>query len=92
MFGESMEIRIIEESKEKILFNLEGETHTLCNLLVKKLNEDKNVKYATYSIDHPLVGEPKVMIEGKDVRAALKKAISELNSTADELKSLAQKV
>ncbi|MFA6088513.1 MAG: DNA-directed RNA polymerase subunit L [Candidatus Woesearchaeota archaeon] len=84
-----MEVKITENSKDRMSFELIGEDHTLCNVLVKKLQESKDVKYAVYSIEHPLVSVPKLMIEAKDVKAALKKAISELSEQADELKKLA---
>jgi len=87
-----MEVKITESSKEKLAFELHGEDHTLCNVLTKKLSEDKDVKTAVYSIPHPLAGIPTVMIEAKDAKASLKKAIKALNSDADELRKLAAKL
>ena len=84
-----MEIKILESSKSKIMFELIGEDHTFCNVLMKKLQESKDVDYAVYSIEHPLAAVPKLMIEAKDAKAALKKALSELSEQADELKKLA---
>lgn len=87
-----MKVDIKEESKDKLLFNIDGEDHTLCNLLVKKLNENKDVIRATYSIDHPLVGIPEVMVEAKDAKAAVKKAIADLLKSAEELNKEASKL
>ncbi|MBT3813965.1 DNA-directed RNA polymerase subunit L [Candidatus Woesearchaeota archaeon] len=79
-----MDFKIIEESKEKLVFELEGETHTFCNALKKELQETKGVTVATYKIDHPLVGVPRFQVETKGVDP--KKAIK------DALKSLKKKV
>jgi DNA-directed RNA polymerase subunit L len=84
----AMEIKIIEDAKDRILMEVSGEDHTFCNILVKKLNESKDVKFAAYSIDHPLVGIPKLLVEGKDARGLLKKAIKELSGESEEIKKL----
>lgn len=76
-----MEINIIEEKKNKLVFELEGGSHTVCNALRAELLNDNKVKVATYSIRHPLVGKPKFIIETDDVEP--KKA---LISAADRLK------
>ena len=46
---------MLSQSKNEIKIELEGVGHTLCNLLQKKLLEDKNVGFAGYNIPHPLV-------------------------------------
>lgn len=40
-----------------------GADHTLLNVLVNKLQQDKDVKIAAYNIEHPLVSTPKLIIE-----------------------------
>lgn len=87
-----MELKILESSKNKILAEVIGEDHSFCNILTKKLNEYENVKYAAYMIDHPLVGIPQIVVEGKDVKALLKKAVTELSAQAEELKKLSAKL
>jgi len=79
-----MNFKIIEESKEKLIFELEGETHTFCNALKKELQGTKGVTVVAYKIDHPLVGVPRFQLETKGVDP--KKAIK------DALKSLKKKV
>ena len=72
-----MELKVIEESKNKLVFELIGETHTFCNALKKELEDIKGVDLAVYKIDHPLVGIPKFQIETKgiDPKKALKDAL-----------------
>ena len=47
-----MEIKIIEDKKNRMLFNVEGGSHTLCNILKEELWNDSNVKVSSYSIRH----------------------------------------
>ncbi|MEM4637932.1 MAG: DNA-directed RNA polymerase subunit L [Candidatus Woesearchaeota archaeon] len=58
-----MEIKVIEKSKKKLVFELIGADHTFSNSLKKELWNDKSVKVSAYSIDHPLIGIPKFIIE-----------------------------
>ena len=83
-----MEIKIIEESKKKLIFKMKGENHTLANLLEKELWNDKDVTAAGYHVDHPLVGVPRMIIEAPDPRKALEKAIKGLKKkNADFVKA-----
>ena len=84
-----MEVTILEDNKDKLVFELQGEDHTLCNVLVKKLNTQKDVKHAVYSIDHPLVSVPRIMIEAKDAKGALKKALAEITEDCKTFEKLA---
>ena len=81
-----MEINIIEDKKKRLVFELKGEGHTLCNALREELWNDKSVTVSAYNISHPLVGIPTFIIEtsSKSPKKALKNAITRLkkkNST-----------
>ncbi len=72
-----MEIKILEETKKKIEFEIPGETHTLLNILREELWNDEHVKVAAYRVIHPLLKTPKMTVEtdGKETpREALKEA------------------
>ena len=58
-----MEINIVEDKKNKIVFEIDNLGHTFCNALKKELWNDSHVKVATYSIKHPLVSKPKIVVE-----------------------------
>ncbi|PLW80565.1 DNA-directed RNA polymerase subunit L [Candidatus Woesearchaeota archaeon] len=79
-----MEIKILEDSKTKLVFELPGESHTFCNALREELWEDKNVDAAAYNIKHPLISAPKFLIEAKDPKKALKEAAKRLDKKSDE--------
>jgi len=81
-----MEIKILEDTKERIKVEIKEEGHTLCNPLVKELWNDKNVEVAGYNIDHSLVNNPILIVESKtNARTALKKAIENLNKKVKQL-------
>ncbi len=83
-----MEFNVIEETKNRLVFQLKGETHTFCNALKHELQQVKGVTAATYRIDHPLVGVPQFLLETKGIepRKALKEASKALKKKAEEFK------
>lgn len=58
-----MELNIVEETPKRLVVEVKGESHTLCNALKSALWGNRHVKVASYSIDHPLVGVPKLVVE-----------------------------
>ena len=81
-----MEFAVLEESKNKLVFKLKGETHTFCNALKHELESIKGVTLVAYRIDHPLVGQPQFLLETKSVepRTALKEALKSLKKKAQD--------
>ena len=89
-----MEIKLIEESKNKAVFEIEDELSGLANLLKKELNTDGKVKNAATRVDHPLKGKPTLLIETEGTytpQAALKSAIDKILKEVDKLKKDLQK-
>ena len=58
-----MEIRILDDKKNKFVIEVKGVDHTLCNAIKTELWNDKHVKIATYSIRHPQISVPQMIIE-----------------------------
>lgn len=79
-------MKIIKESKNELEIEITGESHTLCNTLRKTLMEDKDVESAAYTMEHPIIGEPKLYIKAKNPRKSLKKAAKTLKSRCNEVK------
>jgi len=75
-----MKLNVLEDKKNRFVFELEGEDHTFCNFLVKELQKISDVNIATYGILHPLRRIPKIIIETKkqDPRNALKTALKNM--------------
>ncbi len=88
-----MEINILEDKKNKLIFEIKGEDHTISNMLRKELWTDSHVKAAAYNIDHPLVGQPKFILQtdGEDPRkvlqAAAKRIQKQLAKFKDDVKA-----
>ena len=89
-----MELNFVEEKKNKLVFEITGEGHTLSNVLRKELNNDEHVKTAAYTIDHPLIEKPRFVLEtdGADPKkvliAAAKRVQKELEKVKSEAKEL----
>ena len=60
-----MNIRVLKKSENELKIELEGSSHGLCNLLAKKLLEDKKVEFAGYDLPHPLASSPIIYIRMK---------------------------
>ena len=82
-----MEIKILEQSKNKLEFELIGEDHTFCNLFKDALNEDSTVKVATYKIEHPLISSPAFLIEADNPVKAINGAIKKMNKFCSDLEA-----
>lgn len=87
-----MNINILEDKKGSLVFEIEGVSHGFCNLLKDELVKDDSVKIATYRLDHPLVGVPRMKIEGSDARSSLKKAVKSLKKDVESFKKEAEKL
>lgn len=83
-----MEFQVFEETKNKLVFELKGETHTFCNLLKDELLNAKGVALASYRVDHPLIGVPRFLLEtkGTEPRKALKEALLNSKKKAEAFK------
>ncbi|MBS3150217.1 DNA-directed RNA polymerase subunit L [Candidatus Woesearchaeota archaeon] len=80
-----MEITILNENKEMMEIEIEGEDHTLCNALRSEL-WNFEIDAAAYKIEHPLVSDPVLMVSGKNPRGKLVKASESLRKLFKSLK------
>jgi DNA-directed RNA polymerase subunit L len=72
-----LKVKVLKKTANDIRIEIEGAGHGLCNLLQKKLLEDKSVDMAGYDIPHPLVSNPVIFVRMKGAakpEGALKKA------------------
>lgn len=72
-----MKVKVLKKTADELKIEVEGAEHGLCNLLQKKLLEDKNVDMAGYDVPHPLVSNPVIYVRMKGTAKpenALKKA------------------
>lgn len=76
-----MQIKVLKKAPNELRFEIEGESHTLCNLLEKVLLEDETVDMAGYNVPHPLTSNPVVYVRTKGRRrpeTALKNAAKKI--------------
>lgn len=89
-----MELVVLEKKKGRLVFELSGADHTLCNALKDELWNDKDVTVATYSIEHPLTAKPRFIIETEkeDAAAALLEASKRLQRRSKDFASAISKL
>ena len=89
-----MDIKVIENKKNRLVVEIPGEGHTLCNLVTKYAWSEGSVTASGYNIEHPLVSAPKVVIstsKGDAKEAAIsaaKKAKKDLSDFESKFKKL----
>jgi DNA-directed RNA polymerase subunit L len=82
----------MSEEKNKLQFKLKGETHTLLNMLSKELFNDKNVEFAGYRLEHPLINEAIFSVTAKNPKKALKDAVERVQKQVDEFQAQVKKI
>ena len=87
-----MEVKFLEDTKEKLKIEIMGEGHTLCNPLVKELWNDKSVEIAGYNIDHSLVSNPILIVQSNNAKISLKKAIEGLSKKVKQFDEKFKKI
>ena len=58
-----MEIKILDDKKNRIAIEIKGVDHTVGNAIKTELRNDKHIKIATYSIRHPQISIPQMVVE-----------------------------
>lgn len=89
-----MEITVLEHTKQRLKFELQGEGHTFCNILRKELWLGKEPDIAGYAIEHALVSQPVFVIESdkQDPVALLSAAVERLQKKTEELQEKFKKL
>lgn len=87
-----MEIRIFEEKANRLVFDVAGVDHTVCNAIKEELLANDNIKAAGYEIDHPIVGLPKFVVETKKGTDAKKAVMDALKVIKNNIQSLSDSI
>ena len=87
-----METVVLEKTKKRLVFELKGADHTLCNVIKAELYEDKTVKVATYAMSHPLTRIPKFIIETDGTKSPAKAFSDAVKRVQKDNESLAETV
>jgi len=81
-----MKVKILKKSENELKIEIQGSSHGLCNLLQKRLLEDKRVDFAGYDVPHPLASSPVIYIRMKGANKpedALIDAVDKVKETND---------
>jgi DNA-directed RNA polymerase subunit L len=60
-----MEVKILVSEKNTLEMELGDTDVSLAQYLAEKLNEEKDVEFASYKLEHPLLGSPKLFVRTK---------------------------
>jgi len=90
-----MEVKILSEDKGLLQIEIEGESHTLCNVIREELWNFEDTSSASYNIKHPQISNPVLAVKSKkgkpkklilDAVASLKEKTKKLRTEASKLK------
>ena len=86
-----MEVKLVEENKEKGTIKIEVDDATLVSLINENLWRGKKAEYAAWVKDHPYLSKPELVVKAKDPKAALVAAAEQVVKDTDTLKKAIQK-
>lgn len=84
-----MEVKILDDKKNRLFVEVKDVDHTLCNSIKNELWNDKHVKIAAYSIRHPQISVPQLIVETDgegSPRNALINAVQRLQKSNNKFK------
>ena len=64
-------MKYIKEDEGHLVLEITGETHTICNILRKRLMQQDEVSAAAYDITHPLIGQPEFDVVSPNPKESL---------------------
>jgi len=79
-----MNIKVLEDKKEKLLLEFEDETETITNLLATQVWNEKGEAAAVR--EHPFIENPKLVVMGRNPKRLLTKSSRALEEQCDEFK------
>ncbi len=81
-----MEVKAIENSKNRLKLELVGKTHTISNLISKELWNDKDITVAGYTLEHPTASNAVLTVETEkgDAKKALSSALDRIEKINKE--------
>lgn len=62
-----MKVNILKQTDHELKIEIEGSGHGLCNLLQKRLLEERSVDMGGYDVPHPLASNPVIYVRTKGV-------------------------
>ena len=88
--GREMKIKVLKRTSNELKIEVQGEGHTLCNVIQKTLLEDDTIEMAGYNVPHPLVDSAILYVHTKGQRkpeAAIQEATKKILSLNKEFRT-----
>jgi DNA-directed RNA polymerase subunit L len=60
-----VKIKVLKKSENELKIEIEGGSVGICNLVQKRLLDDKRVDFAGYDVPHPLASSPIIIVRTK---------------------------
>ncbi len=60
-----MEVKILQSEKNVLELELVGSDTSLAQLISERLNQDKDVEFSSFKVEHPLLAHPKLYVRTK---------------------------
>ncbi|RAP45751.1 MAG: DNA-directed RNA polymerase subunit L [Methanosphaera sp. rholeuAM6] len=79
-------MKYIKEDEGHLVLEVTGETHTICNILRKRLMQQEEVSAAAYDITHPLIGQPEFDVVSPNPKESLITASETIKTEVNEFK------
>lgn len=86
-----MKLEIITNEKDSIEFFIEGERHTIPNLLKEKLALKAEVDFVAYRLDHPIDKRARFFLKAKNAKKVLESTIEEIQKDINEFQKTFEK-
>ena len=89
-----MKVQVLKKTSNELKIEIDGEGHSLCNVLQKVLLEDDTVDMAGYTVPHPLIPQAIVYVRTKKRRkpeAAIKDAVKKIRAQDSEFRTVFEK-
>jgi DNA-directed RNA polymerase subunit L len=84
-----MKVKILKKTDNELKIEVEGESHSLLNLLQKTLLEDDSIEMAGYNVPHPLFDRGILYVHTKEQQnpeAFVKKAAKKIHGLSKDFK------
>jgi DNA-directed RNA polymerase subunit L len=89
-----MNLKVLKKENNFLEFKIEGERHSLPNLLRKRLAEEKGVEFVSYKLEHPADSSAVFAIRTKEKnpKKLLLEACKKIDSEIEEFEKALKKV
>lgn len=77
-------MKILENDKEKL--KIEIEDLTFINVLNETIWAQKGVEFSAYSVEHPYMSKPVLLVNGKNPEKTIKDAANQIKENVQDLK------